>query len=306
MKRLLPALAILCAGCGAPPAPRAPAAPTRKEAVQPLELASALRSPGDPGALEAAAAALRGHLVHPDWEVRERATAALERLGTPAVRYLARLHGDPDPEISWRTARILRKIGWPSEEAVSLAAGEGPASASLLASVLRERMIGKAAPAILALGAVGGSPARQAVEPLAQDPLPHVRYHAARALGRIGDPGAAPVLDRLKQDADQGVRFAAAAALLRLGRAEAYEALAASQKALEDRGAGQVGFYNLACLAALAGRHEEACGQMAKACQQGFRDARGAEADPDLYDLREDPTWQRLLQVMSRGRAWGE
>ena len=168
--------------------------------------------------------------MHPDWEVREQATTALERLGPPAVRYLSRLCSDPDPEISWRTKRVLGKIGWPDEEMIALAALEGQASSPILAGVLKERMIEKAAPAIQALGRLGGTAARQAVEALAQDPEPHVRYHAARALGRIGDPEAIPVLDCLKQDADQGVRFAAAAALLRLGRPEAYEAIAAAQK----------------------------------------------------------------------------
>lgn len=308
MKRLLTAAAALGLGCDPavrPPRPEAATAPA-PAALRPLELASALKSARDPAALDRSAAVLRAHLTHPDWTVREEATRALERLGPAAVRYLARLFGDPDPELSWRTRRALERIGWPDEGTLEQAGQEGPGAARLLASVLRERMIQKASPAIQALGRIGGSSARQAVEPLARDLEPHVRYHAARALGRIGDPLAVPVLDELKLDADQGVRFAAAGALLRLGKREAYEGCAALQKALQGREAAQIGLYNLACLAALAGRNEEACGHMARACQQGFRDARGAAADPDLYDLRDDPTWQRLLMVMSRSHAWGD
>ena len=93
---------------------------------------------------------------------------------------------------------------------------------------------------------------------------------------------------------------------MRLGRSEAYEACTAAQKSLQGREAAQIGLYNLACLAALAGRNEEACGYMARAYEQGFRDARGAAADPDLYDLKDDPTWQRLLQALSRPHGWRE
>ncbi len=291
-------LAAGLSGCasGSPGVPTRGAARTA-EVPAPLDLSCARRRPLDPVALRAAAAGLRNHLAHPDWPVREAATAALEGLGRDGVHLLALLYPDADAEVSWRVRKALHRLGWPDERLIRMAAGGGAPAAPLIASVLREEAIERAGPAIRALGEIGGAPARTAAEAVAQDPDPGARYHAARALGLIGDREAVRALDRLKQDTDQGVRYAAAGALMRLGRAEAFEATAASLQAEAGAG-GAIYLYNLACLQALAGRAEEACGWMAKAFEAGFRDVRAAAMDPDLYDLRGLPAWQALLRRM--------
>lgn len=282
-----------CGGAGSSVAPF-PAVPPGPE---PLELGSALADPPDAATLDRAATQLRRHLADPSWEVREEATRRLEGLGPPAVRLLARLFPDADPEIAWRVRRVLEHLGWPDRLLVDLAAREGAEAASLVAAALREEMIERAGPAIRALGRIGGPRAREAAEALCADPKPRTRYHAARALGEIGDPGALPVLERLKQDADAGVRFAAWGALSRLGRPEAFEAGAAALIAQAGMGRG-IHLYNLACLSALSGREAEALEALQEAFEAGFRDGRSAAADPDLYDLRGSPAWQILIARM--------
>ena len=286
-------------GCaGGPPGSPVPAAPSPAEAPAPLDLACALGQPPDPVALRAAAAGLRSHLAHPDWQVREAATALLEGLGPDGIHFLALLHPDTDAEVAWRVRRALKRLGWPDERLVRMAAQGGATAAPLIASVLREEPIERAGPAIRALGSIAAAPAREAAEAVALDPEPRARYHAARALGLIGDRKAIRTLDRLELDADQGVRYAAAGALMRLGRSEAFEATSASLQA-QAAGGGAIYFYNLACLQALAGRTEAACEWMAKAFDAGFRDIHSTATDPDLYDLRELPSWQALLRRMA-------
>lgn len=304
MKRFLAGWTLLVAGLsGCAGGQSAPDAPPPGEALVPLDLSRALRRPGDPVAMRAAAQGLRNHLAHPDWQVREAATAALESLGPDSIHFLALLYPDADAEVSWRVRKALRQLGWPDERLVRMAAVSGAPAATLIASVLREEAIERAGPAIRALGDVGGAPAREAAEAVAQDPEPRARYHAARALGLIGDREGIPALDRLKQDSDQGVRYAAAGALMRLGHAEALEATSAALQAQAQAGAGgAVHLYNLACLQALAGRMEAACAWMAKAFAAGFRDVRSAATDPDLYDLRGLPSWQALLRRMEEHR----
>jgi HEAT repeat protein len=277
----------------------APDVPPLGQVLAPLDLSCVLWQPSDPVALRDAAESLRNHLAHPDWQVREAATAALESLGPDSIHFLALLYPDTDAEVSWRVRKTLRRLGWPDERLVRMAAVSGTPAAPLIASVLREETIERAGPAIRALGEIGGAPAREAAEVVAQDPEPRARYHAARALGLIGDREGVPALDRLKQDTDQGVRYAAAGALMRLGHKEGFEATSTALQAQAVAG-GAVHLYNLACLQALAGRTEAACAWMTKAFEAGFRDVRSAAMDPDLYDLRGLPSWQALLRRMER------
>jgi hypothetical protein len=74
-------------------------------------------------ALAASAEHLYRHLVHPDYRVREEASAAWEALGPRGVHYAALLFPEEHPEVAWRVQRVLARTGWPAAELLDLDLG---------------------------------------------------------------------------------------------------------------------------------------------------------------------------------------
>ena len=64
-------------------------------------------------------------------------------------------------------------------------------------------------------------------------------------------------------------------------------------------------FYNLACSWSLLGEREKALAALEEAVRLGWRDARFARQDPDLENLRSDPRFRRLLELMEGEPAGG-
>jgi non-specific serine/threonine protein kinase/serine/threonine-protein kinase len=94
-----------------------------------------------------------------------------------------------------------------------------------------------------------------------------------------------------------------------LGRAMAYdhryaEASALFRNAIEkldqggDKEGGLSAWYGFACVAAAAGRTEEALHYLQEAVQHGYRDADGMQADEDLRDLRHNPHFLDLVAML--------
>jgi hypothetical protein len=87
-----------------------------------------------------------------------------------------------------------------------------------------------------ALARIGGAKARVALENLAADPNPRLRFAAVQGLGRLESPESAGALravvrDRFPHDAEPGTRALAVTVLGRLGSGEATET---AVEALED------------------------------------------------------------------------
>ncbi|MBI5816680.1 MAG: tetratricopeptide repeat protein [Nitrospinae bacterium] len=69
-----------------------------------------------------------------------------------------------------------------------------------------------------------------------------------------------------------------------------------------DPGAG-IHHYNLACVYALTGRTQEACGALSKAAKMGFSAIQYAGADPDLQSLKDEECFRN---ISGRGEQAGK
>jgi adenylate cyclase len=61
--------------------------------------------------------------------------------------------------------------------------------------------------------------------------------------------------------------------------------------------------YNLACAYAVLGERDKAIEMLERAAAQGGGNLGWIRQDPDFDSLREDPRFQRLVEVMSGGTA---
>jgi len=87
--------------------------------------------------------------------------------------------------------------------------------------------------------------------------------------------------------------------LKRLGETEA--AQSAYAEAARINSESWIPHYNLACLAALDGRHRDAVKHLETAIAKGFQSREIAENDPDFTSLRLDPDFARLVQKLPGG-----
>jgi hypothetical protein len=165
---------------------------------------------------------LIGHLGSNSFDEREAASRSLRARGTPAVPFLRRALGDPDPEVARRARLCLEE----------LENGPGPALAAAAARTLARRQPPGTVPMLFAylphaddeaveeevLGALlaaspEGKPDRGLAAAL-EDPLPLRREAAAHVLGRKGDRAQRAAVHKLLADKKPRVRFRAAQALL--------------------------------------------------------------------------------------------
>lgn len=147
------------------------------------------------------------HADEPRPEMRWRVAYALGRIGEPAraagSQALRTLAKDPVEIVRYHAARALGEV-----------ADSG--AAPVLTPLLSDKSWRVRVNAAHALGSIG---ARRAVRPLVErlrDPSAHVRWEAALALGLLGDSTAVPALRRALADSASGVVQGAALSLLRL------------------------------------------------------------------------------------------
>jgi hypothetical protein len=132
----------------------------------------------------------------------EPAATAMESSGLPV-----------DEEVRAILASVRPGDPYPKQYAQMLALGE-PAVPTLIrvfndsTSVWQTRWF-----AAMALGRIGGSPAREALEVAVTDPLFLIRLAAVQSLGNLGDPISAPALRKALADKAMVVRASAADAL---------------------------------------------------------------------------------------------
>lgn len=128
--------------------------------------------------------------------------AALERNGD--ADRLIRLLTDPDPDIQWKAAEALGRMGEPAAQ-----------------KLIERTHHANRAFRIGAIEALADIRERKAVRKLADllltDESAEVRWASAIALGEIGDAGAIPVLTGSLRDPDKYVRYGATLALDQLG-----------------------------------------------------------------------------------------
>ena len=138
-----------------------------------------------------------------DMYVRVQVTAALIRIGAPAVSGLRQALGDSRPAVRRAAAMALGKIGKADEETLrELRAALGDVDA------------GQRRFAARALGRLGGTGAVEDLGAALRDPDARVRDEAATALGRLGD-AARPTLRAALDDPDPETNFLAARSLAR-------------------------------------------------------------------------------------------
>ncbi|HWE83308.1 MAG TPA: serine/threonine-protein kinase [Terracidiphilus sp.] len=71
----------------------------------------------------------------------------------------------------------------------------------------------------------------------------------------------------------------------------------------KETGAPADAWYELACAAAVAGRHEEAIEYLRRAIEQGYANPDGVATDPDLKSLHGDPRFDALLAKARQAAA---
>ena len=152
---------------------------------------------------------------------------------------------DPRPELRWRCAYALGRVGDAAggapalrnlckdkSELVRLSAARGigevkdSTSAPLLAEMLRDDSWRVRVNAAHALGLLGARAQAAAIRPLLSDPSAHVRWEAALDLGVLGDSTSAAALTKALADSSSGVVQGAAIALLKLQGERAIPTLA--------------------------------------------------------------------------------
>jgi HEAT repeat protein/CheY-like chemotaxis protein len=172
------------------------------------EVAFALGKRQDARAIEPLLAALQDS----DRGVRQAASAALVKIGEPAIDPMGNALQTAPAGVRWAIAGVLSQMGdqRAMEPLVSLLNDE-------------DRVVRRAAAA--ALGRLGDP---RAVEPLIAallDSESGVRWAATGSLGELADPRAADALIAALEDEDTSVRRAAAEALRKIGTPNALDAL---------------------------------------------------------------------------------
>lgn len=207
-----------------------------------LQAVHALGEMGDPQAVAALGAALRGDA---NAEVRRMAAWALGEIGdAAAVPHLAvAVRGDRDAATRRMAAWALGEIGHPdgiaplgdalrdadvavrSMAAWAIAQIGQPAGAAPLAAALRDASPEVRRKAAWGIGEIGPERAPAALVAALRDGDAGVRRMAAWALGQIEDEATAPALGDATADADAGVRRSALWALGQIGGPAAREPL---------------------------------------------------------------------------------
>ena len=161
--------------------------------------------------------------VHARW----RAFWAVSRFdrGTTVPLLLDALHGD-HPVASWRAALMLTLVRhsaavpylvnglasddeWIQWEALSGLKALAPLAAlpSVLPFMEADRPRNLRQEAVLAVGAIGSSAGREALERYLEDADPEIRWRASMGLGRIGDRrSAGPIRSRLRKERHPSTR----------------------------------------------------------------------------------------------------
>ena len=83
----------------------------------------------------------------------------------------------------------------------------------------------------------------------------------------------------------------------RAGRID--DGLKMDRKLVRLRPGNPVVHYNLACSLALKRRLKDAFTVLTKAVELGYRDIKWVQEDPDLENLRNHPSYQRLLDALN-------
>jgi HEAT repeat protein len=166
-----------------------------------------------------------------DFPQREKASAALVRLGAAAVPLLRQALDDPDAEVSRRAERCLQRIETIAGPAVSAAvirlvvvrkpARAAEALLAYLPFADDEGVAEEARNALTALAMPDGKPEPALIKALG-DPLPLRRATAAQALVRVGEAG---LVRRLLQDPDATVRLRVALLFAERKEADAFPVL---------------------------------------------------------------------------------
>ncbi len=168
-------------------------------------------------------AALVRQLGDDDFDVRDRASAALRALGARALPALRRAAGDPDAEVKRRAEDCLAAVtdgaaaARTAAAARLLAARKPPGAAAALLAYLPFAEDEAAADELLSALVVVGAPGGK-VDPIIgaalSDPEPARRAAAALLLGRHGSGEQRAAVRRLLADADPVLRLRAAQGLL--------------------------------------------------------------------------------------------
>ncbi len=161
------------------------------------QAARTLERLADPASLEPLLAGLRDE----DMYVRVQVTAALIRIGAPAVAGLTAALAGERPAVRRAAAKALGKIGCPDEAAIHA-----------LGAALVDADAGQRRFAAQALGRLGATEAVAALGAALRDPDAQVRGEAATALRRLGAAGR-PTLRAALDDPNPETGFAAARAL---------------------------------------------------------------------------------------------
>lgn len=153
------------------------------------------------------------------FKVREKALAALVRIGPPAAPFLTAAQKSPDVETSRRAADCLKYLEKDLKDALPRAAvrllaqrrPEGAAEVLLdyLASAGDETIAEEVRLALAVVGFRAGLPDKSLLKALETGP-PNTRALAAEILGNRGGPAFLPDIKRLLQDPDALVRLRAA------------------------------------------------------------------------------------------------
>jgi tetratricopeptide (TPR) repeat protein len=76
------------------------------------------------------------------------------------------------------------------------------------------------------------------------------------------------------------------------------EGLAIDRRLVVLRPRDPIAYYNLGCSYALIKQHLRSLTALRRAIELGYRDFEYMQSDPDLEELRKDPRWNDLLQVV--------
>jgi cyclophilin family peptidyl-prolyl cis-trans isomerase/HEAT repeat protein len=197
------------------------AAPRDWRTVRPEETTVAVEVVGAMGRLGSDQA--RGHVLealrraYPARDANSRRIAAegllaVWKFPTGAGRVLSatRFLDHPDPDLRWRAAHALVRLGLPegTTRLVGLLDDDDPRVRALAARGLGARPADSAGVAVDAVRGLTGA---------LDDPHPHVRISAVRALATFGDRADLGAIAALLRDDDPNVAMAAAAAVGTLG-----------------------------------------------------------------------------------------
>lgn len=133
------------------------------------------------------------------WWVRQNSALALERIGPPAIPYLAAMLSDPDRFARNKAAEVLGRLGVISDQIAKLSGPrqEAEAARDLLLAICRAEAVGiieeealSADPVtqsrlVYILGEVADISLLPLLEQLSQSKVPQVRERAERAIARI-------------------------------------------------------------------------------------------------------------------------